>query len=292
MLLSSLRLNETETPNQKTLYFRRWSRLRLFDMSTEYRLIWFQHFHKAGGTSIVDLAKKNHERFWKNHTTGNPRDEGGAELELWKYSPKQLTSFIDSCQERGTTFVATEWGVPNIDLLCSDDRVVLITCLRDPLERFVSNFYYALYNGYTPARSLYEYEATRGRTFTMFNYYCRVLTNHQSKSSEITASGYNDARSKLDRFNVCIILEYGFSKLQESLSWKIENLRSNKESSGLRNLLKLVLRGKLPLAYLRLKHPKSKPTDEFVQYFGSKNTWDLKLYNQILETNKALHSHM
>ncbi|MBF0452929.1 MAG: hypothetical protein HQK75_19670 [Candidatus Magnetomorum sp.] len=64
-------------------------------MKKKYRLIWFQHFHKAAGTSIVDLARTNNEVFWSNHENGNPKDSNGNFIELWNYSQYMLKQFID-----------------------------------------------------------------------------------------------------------------------------------------------------------------------------------------------------
>ncbi len=59
-------------------------------MKKEYRLIWFQHFHKAAGTSIINLAELNNERFWPYHKNANPTDSKGNLIELWKYSEDKL----------------------------------------------------------------------------------------------------------------------------------------------------------------------------------------------------------
>ena len=68
-----------------------------------YRLIWFQHVHKAAGTLVVNLAKENGEVLFKNNANGNPLDENGDRLELWNYSAEELTDFIDQCEKDGVT---------------------------------------------------------------------------------------------------------------------------------------------------------------------------------------------
>ncbi|GHA20359.1 hypothetical protein GCM10008090_32980 [Arenicella chitinivorans] len=255
-------------------------------MSTAYRLVWFQHFHKAAGSSIVELAKMNGEQFWPNHNNGNPLDDSGNELELWEYSNQELASFVDLCEQKGVTFVATEWGAPDIEYLASDNRVVLVTCIRAPLERYVSNFYYDLHNGYTAARTLYDYEATRNRAFTASNYYCRVLADIKDCSIKISAAEFEIAASLLTKFDVCSRLEDGLDELSHSLSWSHKSVHSNRTSTSFSNLAKLLIRGKLKLSYLRLKYPKQKPSAEFVAYFDAANTWDTKLYRQISEFKK------
>ena len=104
-------------------------------MKNKYQLIWFQHFHKAAGSSVVDLARRNREVFWPDHSNGNPINNCGHLLELWNYDEKKLTGFINTCEQRGITFVATEWGFPNIYVLHKDPRVLTLTILREPLRR-------------------------------------------------------------------------------------------------------------------------------------------------------------
>lgn len=257
------------------------------NMPTPYRLVWFQHFHKAAGSSIIDLAELNKEQFWPYHNNGNPIEENGNELKLWEYSIEELAGFVDSCEEKGVTFVATEWGTPNIEYLRSDNRVVLVTCLRNPLDRYVSNFYYDLYNGYTPARTLFEYESSRNRAITTFNYYCRVLLNINESSTKIGSKEFDTAASTLEKFDVCISLEEGFSRLSSALSWTHNNMHSNRVSTNFITIVKLLARAKLKLAYFRLKYPKTKPSKDFIEYFDAVNVWDLKLYNQVVKTNES-----
>ena len=72
-----------------------------------YRLIWFQHIHKAAGTLVVNLAKANGEVLYPNNANGNPLDEEGNRIELWNLNGQELLSFVDKCERLGVTFVAT-----------------------------------------------------------------------------------------------------------------------------------------------------------------------------------------
>ena len=119
--------------------------------SDGYRLVWFHHLHKSAGTLIVNMALRNGEVPYPSHGNGNPKSESGELLRLWEYDEGSLREFIDQCEGRGVTFVATEHGAPDFSLLAEDSRVVLVTCLRDPLKRCASNFNYAYYSGYTDA---------------------------------------------------------------------------------------------------------------------------------------------
>ena len=81
-----------------------------------YRLVWFQHLHKAAGTYVIRRAMANGEIFWPSHENGNPLEKNEP-IELWKMSSTELISFIDKCVERGVTFVACEWGGPDFAAL-------------------------------------------------------------------------------------------------------------------------------------------------------------------------------
>ena len=61
----------------------------------EYRLIWFQHLHKAAGTLIVNMAKANNEVLYDPNNNGNPSDEKGSTMPLWKYDKSRLLDFIN-----------------------------------------------------------------------------------------------------------------------------------------------------------------------------------------------------
>ena len=78
-----------------------------------YRLIWFQHLHKAAGTYIVRKAISNGEKPYPLNKNGNPHDENGA-IPLWGLSDSELSNFVDECERLGITFVATEWGGPEL----------------------------------------------------------------------------------------------------------------------------------------------------------------------------------
>ena len=111
----------------------------------EYRLIWFQHLHKAAGTLIVNMAKANNEVLYDPNNNGNPSDEKGSTMPLWKYDKSRLLDFINDCEDKGVTFVASEFGAPDFKMLAGDSRIKLITCFRDPVKRLVSNYNYDYY---------------------------------------------------------------------------------------------------------------------------------------------------
>lgn len=249
-----------------------------------YRLIWFQHFHKAAGTSIVNLAKLNQEVLYPNHDNGNPLDENGQTIPLWNYSDSELTQFIEHCEEMGVTFVANEWESVNFELLANDPRVFVITCFRDPLKRLLSNFYFDYWSGYTDCDSIEQYLGSDG-CFTMFNYYCRILSRHNSCTQSVDATQFEDAQAELAHFDHLVLLESdrNFAELRKTLNWPVEvqSQHQNKSSQLNRRIVKLILSGRIDLLWRRFSHSRKQPSQAFLSLFAQDNHWDQQLYKAV-----------
>jgi hypothetical protein len=257
-----------------------------------YRLVWFQHFHRAGGTSLVDLALGNGESPWPRHENGNPCEPDGREIRLWDFTPKELTRFVDECESGGVTFVATEWGVPDLTALAGDPRVYLFTCLRRPLDRFVSNFYFDLHSGYTPARNLRDYVGSRDREITMPNYYCRMLARHYNRSMELDEKHFEAAKVALACFDRCLILEESFEPMTLDLGWKWFETHANRSRATLRQCFGLIRRRRFDLLRHVLLSPKSLPLPEFTDEYERTNRYDIELYRMasaIARANRRIH---
>ena len=178
----------------------------------EYRLVWFQHLHKAAGTYVIRRAAANGEKFWPNHENGNPVNEGKV-ISLWDYDSTQLISFIDECQEKGVTFVACEWGGPHYEILANDPRVTLLTCLRDPIKRFISNYNYDHYWMWTEAKNYQEY-VEEGHLHSSPEYYTKIFARGEV-NSEL-------AKSNLSLFDMVIVAERNMDELN-NLGWEKES---------------------------------------------------------------------
>jgi hypothetical protein len=254
------------------------------DDSKRYRLVWFQHFHKAGGTSVVRLAELNGEHLYPHHMNGNPHASNGRLIELWKLDERELTRFVDSCEQKDVTFVSTEWGLPLTEVLRNDRRVTTVTCLREPLQRFISNYYYCLYHGQTAARTLEDYvnsRAGRKGAYTMFNYYCRVLARHDNRPEDVDEAVYRKARDVLAGFECCTRLEAGLAPLGDALGWRYREVHERKTEYGFGKALKFMARGRFDLVLRRFTHPRTTPPADFVERFARQNQWDIRLYNEL-----------
>lgn len=109
------------------------------------KIILFVHFHKAAGTSVVKAFLKEYNPWWVSHHNGNPWSYSkGKEyiVEFWKYGNEEFERFLQEGRNNKTEFIATEW---NFFEKFNDDYikdVSLITCIRDPYDRFVSNLFF------------------------------------------------------------------------------------------------------------------------------------------------------
>ncbi|MEM9005671.1 MAG: hypothetical protein AAGE59_19375 [Cyanobacteria bacterium P01_F01_bin.86] len=255
-----------------------------------YRLIWFQHFHKAGGTSVINLAQKNGETFYPKHRNGNPVNKRDKLMKFGEYSEERLRAFIDKCEQQGITLISTEWQLPKIDVLASDSRVILVTCLRHPLKRFVSNFYYDLYLGTTKARKLEDYAGSKKGEYAMFNYYSRILSRHNRDPQDLTDKQFSQAIQALQKFDCCLILENGFEALRQCLGWQFTHMHANHSPAWFspRHIAHLIQRKRYQAIFLGMLHPKRQPSQEFVEEFNTKNHWDLRLYAETLKQYSGL----
>lgn len=147
------------------------------------------------------------------------------ELKLWEYIADELADFIDDCHTKGLTFVATEWELPNLEFLVNHPNVQLITCWREPISLFVSNFYFDLYLGFTKEDSILSYLGSSG-AYSMDNYSCRLLSCNIDLSVKVVSGNLDEAIEKLSLFDYISILEkdHSIESLAEFLSWSIKKM--------------------------------------------------------------------
>tara|TARA_B110000495_G_C23007133_1_gene595143 strand:+ start:1260 stop:2024 length:765 start_codon:yes stop_codon:yes gene_type:complete len=189
----------------------------------EYRLIWFQHLHKSAGTVIINMAIANKEILFPHHNNGNPKEENGEILPLWEYNKIQLIDFVNKCEKEGVTFIATEYGSPDFEILSEDPRITLITCIRDPENRIVSNYNYDYYSGYTNVKTLEKF-INVPNVYTSDNYYVRVFSRTTALPLKtINKEEYMVALDNISKFNIIINTENNNleEKLRDGLGWKI-----------------------------------------------------------------------
>lgn len=256
-------------------------------MNKYYRLIWFQHLRKVAGSTIVRLAEANQEVLYPQHSNGNPLTADGKLIRIWEMDTTDLSHFVDHCEHKGITFISTEWGAPDFTLLASDPRIILITCIRDPLERFLSEYYYSLYKGRTVHKSLKDYVNSTAThliiTQSMFNYYCRIFSRHNDNPKPIGLEQFEAAKSALSLFDHCAILKTKnpFSEFNRLLGWSInKKIYVNRTTMDWPLFAKLLIKGHIHQLQRRLVNPRKEPDEDYRRYFREQNQWDYKLYQE------------
>ena len=233
-----------------------------------YRLVWFQHLHKAAGTYVIRRAMANGETFWPTHENGNPVNDGKV-IPLWEKSSTELTAFIDECESKGVSFVACEWGGADFETLAKDERVTLLTCLRHPIKRLISNYNYDHYWMWTKASSYEEY-LKEGHLHSSSEYYTKIF-----------ARGENDlqkAKSNLTHFDYVIIAEDGMSALDE-LGWSKESDTTHPTFGDSKRALILLAKFRWIRLFNYLRKIKYRPPSELK--IEDKNQNDLLLYESL-----------
>ena len=194
------------------------------------KLIIFLHFHKAGGSSVVNAAEMVQNLFDPN-SNGNPKDRNKNKIPFWNYSELKLIDFFRRClHSNHATFIATEnnWfrsaSVIN-EAFKRQNRIELVTQLRNPFSRFVSNYFFDLKfrNIKPPNMSLIEklkwYHSCRKATGPAarckfkfnatndWNMYVRVLSSQFDRDRNVTEHDLEIAKKELNKFDLVTVLE-------------------------------------------------------------------------------------
>jgi len=253
-----------------------------------YRLIWFQHVHKAAGSSIVNQAIANDEILYPNHDNGNPLTREGKIIPLWEYDSAQLVGFIDDCEAKGITFVATEWGAPLYEVLHHDPRVALVTCIREPWSRLVSNFNYDYYYGFSDSKTLTDFLSEELR-IKQDNFLVRVFSrNYDALAVNLDETSLTEAVANLRLFDLVLVTERKGdlkSHLFEALSWQNKQVSPHATFGNPWTLKSLVSRLRLYTAMNYLLRRKIAVTEEERMQFMKSSKFDFNFY-RITSENK------
>ena len=251
-----------------------------------YRLIWFQHVHKAAGSYIVNQAVANGEVPFPSHQNGNPCNEEGEVMPIWDLDEGGLRGFIDECQSKEVTFVATEWGAPNYGALHDDPRVLLMTCVREPWNRLISNFNYDYYLGFSNSATLAEY-MDEDRRIKVDNLLVRTFANSfPADRQSIGKEALSVALSNLSLFDLVIVTERDGDlgeHLFGALGWEKMKVDSHSTFGNRRALSMLVSRLRLVSAIRYMLKIKMSISDDERQRFEEQSRIDLEFYHRVIE---------
>jgi hypothetical protein len=250
------------------------------------QLVWFLHFHKAGGTSLVRLARTNGETFHRPDANGNPLSAHGKTLRLWELSADGLSDFVGQQRARGVSFVATEWGVPDLGALSAMDDVRTVTVLRHPVDRIRSNYAFDYLSGYTTAPSIADYVDHHLDAHTHSNYYARQLLGSTWRADEPQDSTLDRALARARLIDDVLLLQGAspFAPLGDVLGWsEVEShqLSSHRGTTiRLGRAAKALARGKVDLAARRVRGVPSVTGADLVE-LRRRNSLDLALFEAL-----------
>ena len=196
---------------------------------TDAKLILFVHFHKCGGTSIVNILKTNGLQGYPINSNGNPKNEQRAIIKYWNYDKNQLKKFVSDALHHNTKFIALEWnyfskytanyegGEQSLDLKNLFNQII---CFREPRQRYLSILRHDEYKH--NIINYYEFKKinliwTRKDTNQKFNinynkdnYYVALLNGYGESHGEITMNESHLIFAKnilLKHFKAILILE-------------------------------------------------------------------------------------
>ena len=251
-----------------------------------YRLIWFQHVHKAAGSTIVNQAIANGETLFPTHENGNPCSDDGEVIPIWDFDESKLRAFVDECESIGITFVATEWGAPDYRVLHSDPRVLLLTSIRDPWSRVVSNYNYDFYLGHSRSNSLSNYLEENHRIM-MDNYLVRVFSNEfTSDPDSLDEQSVSTALENIRLFDLVLVIEREkdlSNHLFEALGWRKEQVDPHSTFGNLWTLSTLICQFRILSAVRYMFGRKLIISEEERAQFITESEMDLSFYSSIVD---------
>jgi hypothetical protein len=254
---------------------------------SNYRLIWFQHFHKAAGTTIVDMALKNGESLYLPNTNGNPLDENGKYLPIWRIEKRSLKNFVDKCEEVGCTFVSPEWGVADLETLRKDERVTVVTSIREPYSRFLSNYIFDYCHGFTHEQNIRNYVGSK-RSFSHFNYYCHMLSRKKEGEYQVTKSDFIKAQTRLLYFDyIGIVGSHNWlENFCKSVNWMPFETKLNSKKNHWIKIVRNLLGGRPRVARRIFESTKLNIDSSFKKDFLMANGFDCELFKNAEKLGK------
>ncbi len=187
------------------------------------------HFHKCGGSSIVNILKTNNLQGYPINSNGNPKNEQREIIKYWNYDNNQLKKFVSDALIQNTKFIALEWNYfrkYTANYKDSDENLGLnllfnqIICFRNPYHRYISILKHdeykhniLNYNDFKKINLIWTRKDTNQKFYINYNkdnYYVALLNGYGESHGEIemNESHLNIAKNiLLKHFKAILILE-------------------------------------------------------------------------------------
>lgn len=230
----------------------------------------FMHFHKAGGTTMCQLATLNDELMPEGSESTNCNSIGDSN---WFQTPGN----VRSCDERrvmgvNRSYMSLERWIDNS--ICTDD-LLYATTLRDPLDRIISNLNYEAHKPdkvmewVKPGASQFNVSNVRGAvidssTASYDNFFVRTLAGPDAfmlPAGAMTRQHLDIAKKRLARFTVIVPLDRFDDhsvQLSNGLGWNVTTVPSD--------------------GYNHNAHEVNKFTDEQMAVLKKQNALDSELF--------------
>lgn len=172
------------------------------------RNVYFHHFHKCAGTSVIKWLDKNFPTHI-NNINGNELDELGVAVPLHLLKVEELEEYF--IQRKECSWLAYEWGLP--DLAVTNKHRYTVTVIREPRERLISNYRFDYTNKATSLK-FSEYVSNVGIPFWYHNFYKAEFLRERNIFEEFN-EGKDLSKCVYDNFHEIWLLEKGeFKKVK------------------------------------------------------------------------------
>lgn len=276
------------------------------------KLIIFIHFHKAGGSSIIDSARSV-ARLFTIESNGNPRYERKEDcrrcnrdlrIPFWTYSGRELLNFFYDMKKQNVSFIVMEnefWSYPESvyeikelpKIKANGPKIEMIIQFRNPFERFVSNFFWEISQRNYREMKVVKYSDIRTRLMffhehaddmmrhvnfrgvASWNMYIRVLTGQFDKEY-IDENDLEIAKERLDKFDAVTVLEV--VETHKLMAYKYGIQLTLHSKNHLQRNLDLLNDGGDEMKILM----------EFQKEFEELNVFDYKLYKYAIQLSQKM----
>ena len=191
----------------------------------------YLHFHKAGGTSVVQSLLQNHiYKAWNpilegqwcgtcEPNNGMPYESFDTIFPIWEYNASEWETFLRTGRARNVSLIALEWDFfHNFSAIYAADKYIeWVTVLRDPYERFVSEYHWEItrsqshpiiYEDFVSKHMHASHPKNLPVNHNQANYYVKMLNGMGNVwDLNVTEAHFNQACMVLQRFTKVVPLQ-------------------------------------------------------------------------------------
>ena len=195
--------------------------------------IYFHHFHKCAGTSIVKSLNSTTNGFYEPNLNGNPVNKGKT-LSLHDMSDESLEILCKNISLKKKCF-AYEWGIPNLNIIKKYNKLVVV--IREPVERLVSNYKYDLKIKATKS-TFSSYISNIAIPYCRTDYYNYEISRRLNNYNSVNKIKDN-AEWLYNEFDEIIILEKGkFRKIKNKNIVNLDLIPFTNKSKSIFSIIK------------------------------------------------------